>query len=439
MSNLFLGSKDRVILVDWFTADIPVATEKLFMVTNQICPEPQTPQIHYLELGIVRKIWDWNTKYLKGRNAAANRKSQFAYDELKQLAGLVEPLVEVSQPNDILVFCPTTKRNLHRIPLHAIEMGASRSIANQQQNAAENLPMLRNLIVYTYSQSLLRLSVTSRQSELPRDSWNATTLSPLASNLSGEEAPSLSTLNLSPVGNKAPTETESKDIAKKISDFSKFLSAPNNIGTLLTSKAATRSACTRAMPQTSFFTFLGHVHLAPRPINSHLLLYHPLSNIPCTGSSETDPETFLSGQDIITRARLRQGAHVVLLACGSGVTEARVQDEALGLVPAFFHAGARSVVATLWDIEIETACTWLQAVQYAWESAERKLRGEERAKGGVVDEMIDLARLFRSSARTLINRDGRSGIDSWAPFVYSGYWMYPRGKVDVWDSDEEDV
>lgn len=61
------------------------------------------------------------------------------------------------------------------------------------------------------------------------------------------------------------------------------------------------------------------------------------------------------------------------------------------------------------------------------------------AQGAVVDEMINLARLFRSSARTLINRDGRSGIDSWAPFVYSGYWMYPRGKVEVWDSDEEDV
>jgi len=116
-----------------------------------------------------------------------------------------------------------------------------------------------------------------------------------------------------------------------------------------------------------------------------------------------------------------------------------VQDEALGLVPAFFHAGASSVVATLWDVQVEAACTWLQAVQHAWESAERKLRKEERAKGDVVHKMINLAGLFRSAARTLINRDGRLGIDSWAPFVYSGYWMYPRVKVEVWDSDEEDV
>ena len=439
MSKLFLGSKDRVILVDWFTADVPVAQDKLLMVTIQICPEPQTPQIHNLELGIARKIFDWNIKYLKERNATVNRKSQVAYDELKQLAGLVQPLAEISQPNDILVFCPTTKWNLHRIPLHAIEMCPSKTIAGQQQSTAENLPMLRNLIVYTYSQSLLRLSVASRQSELPHGIWKATILSPLAYNLGAEEAARLSTLNISPVQNMAPTETESKDITQKVSKLSKFLSTPNNTSTPITSKAVIKSSCIRVMPQTSFFTFLGHVHLAPQPINSHLLLYHPLSNIPCTGSSETDPETFLSGRDIITRARLEQGAHVVLLACGSGVTEARVQDEALGLVPAFFHAGASSVVATLWDVQVEAACTWLQAVQHAWESAERKLRKEERAKGDVVHKMINLAGLFRSAARTLINRDGRLGIDSWAPFVYSGYWMYPRVKVEVWDSDEEDV
>jgi hypothetical protein len=64
--------------------------------------------------------------------------------------------------------------------------------------------------------------------------------------------------------------------------------------------------------------------------------------------------------------------------------------------------------------------------------------GRERGKEGV-GRMIDLAGLFRNSARTLINRDRRLGIDSWAPFVYSGYWMYPRVNVQVRDSDEEDV
>lgn len=55
------------------------------------------------------------------------------------------------------------------------------------------------------------------------------------------------------------------------------------------------------------------------------------------------------------------------------------------------------------------------------------------------DGMVDLARVFRNAARMLINRDGRAGIDSWASFVYCGYWRYPKGKVEVWDSDEEDI
>lgn len=61
------------------------------------------------------------------------------------------------------------------------------------------------------------------------------------------------------------------------------------------------------------------------------------------------------GEKIIAECKLRQGAHVVMLACGSGVTQARVPDEASGPVPAFFHSAARSVVGSLWDITIDDA------------------------------------------------------------------------------------
>ena len=364
MSKLFSGNKERVILVDWFTADIPVAVHKLFMVTIEISPEPKPPQIHNLELGIAVKILNWNNKYLGAGNAAANRRSPTAYGELKQLAGLVNPLAEISQPNDILVFCPTTRWNLHRIPLHAIEMIPSRAAAGQQQTDVENLPMLRNLIVYTYSQSLLRLSVAMRQSELSQQNGHAAILSPLASNGSSDEVPSPSSLDISPAGSQTLSVTVSREILRSLSTFSKFLSpssargtaslhaeSNNLLSTFLTSSSVTKSLTLRTLSQTNFLTFLGHVHPAPAPLDSHLLLYHPLSNIPCptaTGrAAESDPETFLSGRDIISAAQLVPGAHVVLLACGSGVTEApRVQDEVLGLVPAFFHAG-RAVLLRL--------------------------------------------------------------------------------------------
>ena len=433
ISKLFSGSKEHVILVDWFTADVPDAPDKLFMITLKVCPELEPPQIHNLQLGIARKIFDWKNKYLEAPDAATNRKSLGAYNDLKELAGLVEPLANISQPNDILVFCPTTKWNLHRVPLHAIELPPSNRTADPQQDTAENLPVLRNRVMYTYSQSMLRLCVVSRQYEPPRDSSNAIVLSPLASSGSTNRHMSISTLNIKPVAKNDSGIVESEDIFQKISALSRFLSPITTTGTLLTSTAVTKSACVCAMPQTSFFTFLGHVHPAPHAINSHLLLFHPDPKSFCSGH-ETEPETYLSGKDVITRTSLQQGAHVILLACGSGVTEARVQDEALGLVPAFFHAGARSVVATLWNTTAQTACTWLQSMQHTWETTERRMRKEEGAKN-----MIDLSGHFRNCAKTLINRDGRGQIDSWAPFVYTGYWMYPRRNVDVWDSDEEDA
>ena len=437
ISKLFSGSKEHVILVDWFTADVPVAPDKLFMITLQVCPEPKPPQIHNLELGLARKISDWNSKYLIAPNAANNRKSQGAYNDLKQLAGLVEPLANISQPNDVLVFCPTTKWNLHRVPLHAIELPPSNRRAFEQQDAVENLLVLRNRLVYTYSQSMLRLTIVSRQNEPPRDSWHASVLSPLASSKSANEVTSISDLNINPIANKNSKTIEGRDILKRISALSRFLSSNTSTCTLLTSTAVTKSACVHAMPKTSFFVFLGHVHPARQAINSHILLFDPEPKSLCTGH-ETEPETYLSVKEIITGTSLQQGAHVILLACGSGVTDARVQDEALGLVPGLFHAGARSVVATLWDTNAQTACTWLQSMQYTWEDTERKMRAEERATNKTL-QMIDLADLFRSCARKLINRDGRGQIDSWAPFMYNGYWMYPKRNVQVWDSDEEDA
>lgn len=169
-----------------------------------------------------------------------------------------------------------------------------------------------------------------------------------------------------------------------------------------------------------------------------MLLYHPQNLAECSASTETDPETTLSGEDIINLTRLQLNAHAFLLACSSGVVEARVQDEALGLVPALFYAGARSVVATLWDVRTSAACAWLEAMQNDWERAERDLRRQQKASSNTSwSRMIDLAEIFRSAAKTLMESDPSAGIDSWAPFVYSGYWMYPRVDVEVFDSEEE--
>lgn len=100
------------------------------------------------------------------------------------------------------------------------------------------------------------------------------------------------------------------------------------------------------------------------------------------------------GEKIIAECKLRQGAHVVMLACGSGVTQARVPDEASGPVPAFFHSAARSVVGSLWDITIDDAYQWIRAVEGAWKEREWMLR---KSKSSL--EMIDLGHCFQAAAR----------------------------------------
>lgn len=411
ISKLFAGNKDRVILVDWFTADVPIAPDKLFMLTVTVAPELQSPMIFQLELGIAKRVNDWFQKYIQGADSAKQRQSPASYNDLKSLAGLVQPLAEVSQPGDIIVFCPTTKWMLHRIPLHAIELRSTEKGKDAAKTQRDHLLLLRNRIVYTYSQSLLRVSIVARQSDPSSDApWRATLLSPLGGH----------------------------DIIHKMTDLFNFLPKNSSQTTLLTSASVTKTASKQAMLNASFLAFLGHVHPAPRAIKSHMLLYHPQNSTECNASTETDPETTLSGEEIITQTQLQLNAHAVLLACSSGVVEARVQDEALGLVPAFFHAGARSVVATLWDVRISAACEWLEAMQNAWERAERDLKRHDKASSNSSwSRMIDLAEIFRSAAKTILESDSLAGIDSWAPFVYSGYWMYPRVNVDVFDSDEE--
>ena len=420
-------SKERVILVDWFTANVPAAFDKLFIVTLEVAPNLQSPVVLELELGIAGKILEWNRRYIQGNNAAQSRRQRAAHDELSLLAGLVQPLVAVSNPNDILVFCPTTKWQLHRVPLHAIKLRSEAPSGGAHDCKQTSLLFLRNRIVYTYSQSLLRLSVLTRQSEAPpQTTFTATLLSPLEFADDSE-------------GTDIPASQNGGEISRRMTDLTRFLTISDNQTKLLTSTSVNKPAAIQAIFNSSFFAFLGHVQTASPAIKSRMVLYHPDPADKVGASSGTDSETFLSGEDIISRTQLQMGAHVVLLACGSGITEARVQDEVLGLVPAFFHSGARSVVATLWAVRIEAACTWLQAVQNCWESREVELRRQDRARNSTSwTKMIDLAEIFRSATKVLMESEEPGGIDSWAPFVYSGYWMYPRVHVDAFDSEDEE-
>lgn len=406
--------------------------------------------MHSPELGIAHKVQAWIARFLQQDDSAENQQQAAPYPELKNLAGLVQPLAAAAKPGDIMVFCLTTTWNLHRIPLHAIELRDDPKLAadvpqrmaptkeRQNDNAdgpvnvalpkhkEEKLLMLRNKIFYTYSHSLLRLSILSLENDSNTSAateWRATVLSPLAPSSNIAPAEDVTVQKENKGTDKLKRQRDIRDRTKSMSAFLR--------SSYLAYRQVTETAVVDATKDSDFVFFLDHVHLAPKPLSSHLFLYHPQSNELCSATGEHDAETFLSGEKIVADCRLRQGAYVVMLACGSGVTEARVPDEALGLVPAFFHAGARSVVGSLWDVGVGDACQWIQKVQGEWEERESMLRKSE----GKVEVMIDLGECFQAAARAMLGSVGRENpsIDSWAGFVYHGYWMFPRAPCVIED------
>jgi CHAT domain-containing protein len=60
---------------------------------------------------------------------------------------------------------------------------------------------------------------------------------------------------------------------------------------------------------------------------------------------------YLTVQRIITELRLEQARLATLSACQSGQLEVRQADEHMGLVQAVMSAGARAVVAGLWEVD----------------------------------------------------------------------------------------
>lgn len=428
-------SAQGVLLVDWFIADVPPIAAKLHMIVLRVKPTQEAPRIYSLERGIAHIAQAWLMKYVTVPDSQQNLKIPSSYQDLKQLAGLVQPLATESSSNDLLVFCPTTAWNIHRIPLHAIEMRPSSNVTSAQERnnqtaasnedggMAENLLFLRNRIIYTYSHSLLRLSIASRQSEhssISLATWKAAVLSPLPS---PERSKMRDTQQDVSSDKHAISPTSLKKIREETGALSRYLCAEGN---LLTDHQVTRTATISTIKDSDFLFFLGHVHpsSARGPLSSHLLLYHPSANEACLASGDHEPETYLSGETIIEEAQLKQGGHVVMIACGSGVTDARVSDEALGLIPAFFHAGARSATSTLWRIKSEDACLWTRLMREAWEDEESRLR--EETEGNLDVTMIDLGACFQAAGKGMLGSRGRENLGAWAGYVWHGYWMFPR-------------
>jgi CHAT domain-containing protein len=103
--------------------------------------------------------------------------------------------------------------------------------------------------------------------------------------------------------------------------------------------------------------------------------------------------------DRIARTRLR-GAHVTLSACETGRASQEAGDELIGLTRAFYSAGARSLIVSMWAIHDESAAVVM-----------------ERLYRHVVDGS-SMGSALRSAQVSAID-DGEHPA-RWAAFVYGG-------------------
>jgi hypothetical protein len=469
MADLFKGCSEGVVLVDYFIAHVSEVPRKLCIIIYRVSPKVLPPVILQLQMNIGFGVQKWMNTYLLKPNSRELLSKPAAYQDLKELYGLIDPIVKYSNPGDLLVLCPTTSWNIHRIPLHAIEVRipmqqATQPVARAPAQRPKQVPtplLLRNKIIYTNSHSLLRLGMLSRTPNLAAkdvsSNWKATFFSPLESSPGDEEddeddifrqygldgannarLPELtpkekreirvSTTALADLLESGPTGRSKPDIDDKPS--------------YTASSEVTYNNFIQRSRGSDFIFFLGHVHPAKAPapaLSAHLLLHVPDGNEACSraGTEPHGKSSYLSGKSILEKCTTAEGAHIVMLSCHGGVMEpGQAVDEPLGLVPAFFAAGARSVSASLWAVYVEDACEWTKRLKTAWTAAQPQARQKEKGvprqaaspslpPRSPAQSLIDLGSIFQQATVSLLGFRSTDNLGAWGSFVFHGYWMFP--------------
>ena len=220
---------------------------------------------------------------------------------LRQMEPLIAPLEAVTKPGEILVFCPTLA--LHRLPLHALNLGGQPIIA-------------RNPIVYCQSLNLLRLCL------LPRI----------------EQAEQGTAVYTPMLFNPLSNETETVILVEEVSGF---LGA-----TVQAPTPDPKQTFISQATQSTVIHFHGHVRFSESdPLQHHL----ELAPVPDDPDTELSPDQILTVREIFGLT-VPLGCHVTTISCKSGRAKISQSNELLGLIASLHYAGASSVVSSLWNI-----------------------------------------------------------------------------------------
>lgn len=267
------------------------------------------------------------------------------------------PLATTTEPGQTLVFCPIG--NLHRLPLHALEIDGE-------------LLIKRNPIVYCSSLTVLNVVFKARKAaeqQRAKTSSNTTNNNnSIHASLFGDPPSQPGKKALASLARKLHTTAQTGDA-----------STSSNVSAALTDPALT------------LLHYHGHVTFQEGDPKDHGL--------------ELDDRRFTL-RDIFDLAPLPspQGYHATLLGCGSGMSKTTVSNDVLGLVPAFLYAGASSTVSALWPFDDKDAAMYTRVFYEGWG-----------------DGVVDLAK--RNQKAVLAVREKRPSLYCWGAFVVNGWWM----------------
>lgn len=212
---------------------------------------------------------------------------------LRKLNPLIEPLATLSRPGQVLVF--SAAGELHRIPIHALQVG-------------KELLIRRNPVVYCSNMTVLNMAFQERKSS-ERSALES-------------ERPFQAAVFADP-----PSDAGRQAVKK----LARMFSIEPHVRDSFTSSNFARAILD---PNLDLFHYHGHVAFEESSPTDHCLILD-------------DRDVTL--RDVFALAPTPSSYHATLLGCGSGMSKTHVSSDVIGLVPAFLYSGAASTVSTLWS------------------------------------------------------------------------------------------
>lgn len=313
---------------------------------------------------------------------------------LYELNPLVEPLAW-TKPGQTLVFSPCG--NLHRVPLHALEIDGEVIIK-------------RNPVVYCSSLSALISAYRLRVQMEPHSSTRSTA-----------EVPNTETPDPSPRVDTNLKVSLFGDPPKRVGQAALEATATKFQTKAHTHKRFTASSFTSTIqdPRLHLLHYHGHANFNPTAHTDHCLLF--------SDRALTLRDIF----DLPSPLSHGGGFHVTLLGCGSGMSKTAPTNDVIGLVPSFLYAGASSTVSTLWPFSDADAAAYSESFYEGFffrggHEAEGEKAAEEISSAGGV--LVDMAKANQKAILGIMRE--RPALYHWASFVLNGYWIMrsPLGK-----------